>query len=314
MKKRLLFLVVLIVASALSLAAQSLLDNPDYKKSVELKTQAAQAFDRGDYDKAAEFANQAKDFAARSDQYVAKMVAMYKANGAIRLAKSKISAVDQLGWNTKYPDPYGMATSALADAQKAFGAEDYATAFDKATEASAAADALAKVDAEAAIAEAKTAQTTADNLDGKTNYPKEYADGVTALFEAAKSYDGGDYPSASTRARDATKDFGLIKMVEKPTPTPVVVEEVKIEWPAVYIVRLIPKRRDCLWRIAEYPFIYNNPLKWPVIYDANKKNFRDPGNPNLIFPGQKLQIPAIKGETREGTYDPAKTYTPLPKK
>ena len=51
-----------------------------------------------------------------------------------------------------------------------------------------------------------------------------------------------------------------------------------------------------------------------MIYEANKKNFRDPGNPNLIFPGQKLSIPAIKGETRDGTYDPAQTYKPFPKK
>jgi nucleoid-associated protein YgaU len=84
--------------------------------------------------------------------------------------------------------------------------------------------------------------------------------------------------------------------------------------PAVYIVRLIPERRDCLWRIAEYPFIYNNPLKWPVLYEANKKTFRDPSNPDLIFPDQVLNIPAIKGESRSGTWDPKKTYDPLPKK
>ena len=49
-----------------------------------------------------------------------------------------------------------------------------------------------------------------------------------------------------------------------------------------------------------------------MIYEANKKTFRDPGNPNLIFPGQKLQIPSIKDEARAGTYDPTQTYQPFP--
>ena len=84
--------------------------------------------------------------------------------------------------------------------------------------------------------------------------------------------------------------------------------------PAKYVVRLIPERRDCLWRIAEYSFIYNNPLKWPVLYEANKKTFKDPSNPDLIFPGQVLVIPSIKGEARDGTWDSKKTYQPLAKK
>ena len=82
--------------------------------------------------------------------------------------------------------------------------------------------------------------------------------------------------------------------------------------PALYIVRLIPERRDCLWRIAEYPFIYGDPLKWSLIYEANKKNLRDPSNPDLIFPGQELQIPSIHGEKREGTFDASKRYEPVP--
>jgi nucleoid-associated protein YgaU len=312
MRKYLLILIALVMASAMSLAAQSLLDNPSYQKSVELKAQAAQAFDEGNYDQAAEYANQAKEYAALSDQYVAKMVAMYKANGAMRQAKESLAAAQKRGWDRLYPDPYGQAAGSLQEAQGAFDSEDYATATDKATEAKDGADALVKVDAEAAIAEADGALKTADGLDGSRNYPKEYAQGNVALAEANSSYEGGDYPSAAARARDATAAFALIKAVVAVTRP--VVETPKIEWPAVYVVRLIPARRDCLWRIAEYPFIYNNPLKWPVIYEANKKTFRDPGNPNLIFPGQKLTIPAIRGETRSGTYDPATKYEVFPKK
>ncbi|HEY9595459.1 MAG TPA: chitobiase/beta-hexosaminidase C-terminal domain-containing protein, partial [Spirochaetia bacterium] len=34
----------------------------------------------------------------------------------------------------------------------------------------------------------------------------------------------------------------------------------------VYTVRLIPDRRDCLWRIAEYQDVYGDPYKWPSIW------------------------------------------------
>jgi nucleoid-associated protein YgaU len=56
----------------------------------------------------------------------------------------------------------------------------------------------------------------------------------------------------------------------------------------VYTVRLIPERRDCLWRIAEYDFVYGNPLLWPKIWRRNRKLIQ---NPDLIYPGWQLVIP-----------------------
>ncbi len=58
---------------------------------------------------------------------------------------------------------------------------------------------------------------------------------------------------------------------------------------STYTVRLIPERRDCLWRIAENDEIYGDAWKWPAIYSANKDQIKDP---DLIFPGQELVIPA----------------------
>jgi nucleoid-associated protein YgaU len=56
----------------------------------------------------------------------------------------------------------------------------------------------------------------------------------------------------------------------------------------VYEVRLIPERRDCLWRIAEYDFVYGDPRLWPQIWRRNRKLIQ---NPDLIFPGWQLVIP-----------------------
>jgi nucleoid-associated protein YgaU len=56
----------------------------------------------------------------------------------------------------------------------------------------------------------------------------------------------------------------------------------------VYTIRLIPERRDALWRIAEYDFIYGDPFLWPKIWRRNRKLIQ---NPDLIFPGWQLIIP-----------------------
>ena len=62
-----------------------------------------------------------------------------------------------------------------------------------------------------------------------------------------------------------------------------------------YTVRLIPERRESLWRIAEYDHIYGNPRLWPRIWHRNRKLIQDP---HLIFPGWQLYIPPaqVSGE------------------
>jgi nucleoid-associated protein YgaU len=384
MKKYLLILIVFVMASGLALAAQSLLDNPDYQKSLELNAMAVQAFDEGDYDAAAEYAVQAKEYAILSDQYVEKMLAKSKADRAIAQAQEKMAWADGIDAANLYPEPYARATEEYASSIASYDAEDYPEAeararstleavdaiaaaaadaaiaqakdkiawadgidanalypdlYAKASDAYTAAvdaydaqdylgsaswaqkavedvDAIAVADADAAISQAKDAISAAELIEAPVNYPGEYEQATAALSDALAAYDSQDYLTAAERARACVAALVGVKPKEpEPVVVAVVVPEVKKpEWPAVYVVRLIPARRDCLWRIAEYPFIYNNPLKWPVIYEANKKTFRDPANPNLIFPGQKLKIPSIKGETREGTFDPSVTYEPFPKK
>jgi len=155
----------------------------------------------------------------------------------------------------------------------------------------------------AALADIDNAQARYDwavSKNAANNYPELLGKGGSELDAAKAALKGEDYKGASDKARAALVTLSSVKEFAP--------------LPEKYVVRLIPARRDCLWRIAEYAFIYNNPLKWPVLYEANKKTFKDPSNPDLIFPNQVLVIPSIKGETRSGTWDPKKTYNPLPKK
>jgi hypothetical protein len=81
--------------------------------------------------------------------------------------------------------------------------------------------------------------------------------------------------------------------------------------PAQYTVRTWASSRDCLWNIAGRSWVYGDPTKWRVLYEANRARLPEPNNPNLINPGMILDIPPIKGEARQGMWDAARTYPPL---
>jgi nucleoid-associated protein YgaU len=103
---------------------------------------------------------------------------------------------------------------------------------------------------------------------------------VTYLDEAkdqwaqgVKAFNAGDLPLANECFLQAQKlvDTYLAMAVDK-----------------VYTVRLIPERRDSLWRISEYKEIFSSPWDWPKIWKRNQKLIQ---NPDLIYPGWQLIIP-----------------------
>jgi nucleoid-associated protein YgaU len=148
--------------------------------------------------------------------------------------------------------------------------------------------------AETAMSDAQKRIAWAISKNAENNYPEHLNSANIELLKAKKYYNEADYLGSSDAAN---KVMDILSEVREFAPLP-----------ARYIVRLIPGRSDCFWRIAEYPYVYNDPLKWPELYEANKKILKDPSNPDLIYPGDVLVIPAIADEIREGTWDPKKTY------
>jgi hypothetical protein len=74
---------------------------------------------------------------------------------------------------------------------------------------------------------------------------------------------------------------------------------------------------DCLWRISEDK--YNSRYLWPAIWDANRLSIINPddfeesyykkiSNPNLIYPGQVLKIPALSEEDKKLVESKSKYY------
>ena len=218
---------------------------------------------------------------------------------------------------------YKKAKDLLAQSQTALDAGDYDAANSLAQQAQ---DQLAKSDdyvatmtqfyrangwlsqANDRIAYAKSIKADANFKDA---YDKAVADAATAKTALdAKSYD--DSITASKSALDALKDIKVV-VAEAPAPAPAPEPAAPAppatpDLPEYYTVRLVLPLRDCFWRIAAYPWVYNNPWKWRLLYDANKTVIGDPNNPDLIEVGQRFVIPSLAGETRSGDYDPTKEY------
>lgn len=123
--------------------------------------------------------------------------------------------------------------------------------------------------------------------------------------QAVSAFGVGDYDAAAELARRAKAELALISGAAgatssaAPAATPL---------PATYTVRLIPEQRDCLTKIAGYPFVYGDPERWPILYQANKATLKHPENADIIIPGEVLIIPSLAGEQREGSFDPSFEY------
>ena len=127
MKRSIIFIVILglLVFSALSAGAQSLLDNPDYKKAQELQRQSEQAYAEGDYDKAFEYAEEAKRYIERSNAYVTRRVLTYRANSWLKRAISRVNYFKSVGVDPQYADVFAQAQEDLAGAQRSFDSGAY---------------------------------------------------------------------------------------------------------------------------------------------------------------------------------------------
>lgn len=149
----------------------------------------------------------------------------------------------------------------------------------------------------------------AKSIAADVNFKDQYSLASSRVTGAKVTLDAKEYETSvelSKAAIEALKDVVPVAAAVEP------VKDTGPSWPEFYEVRLIPGRRDCFWRIAEYPFVYGNPWKWKMLYEENKWQIPDADNPDLIEPGIVLKIPSLAGEKREGLWDPDASYPPLP--
>ena len=138
--------------------------------------------------------------------------------------------------------------------------------------------------------------------------------------QALKAKDDGNYDLAADLARQAKAELALAQAPapapvaeaaaeQAPQPAPEPAPAPSLALPASYTVRAIDAgEKDCLSKIAGYPFVYGDRRKWTVLFKANKQTLKHPKNVDLILPGEVLQIPSIAGETREGSWHEGGVY------
>ncbi len=108
-----------------------------------------------------------------------------------------------------------------------------------------------------------------------------YGKARDALVEAAQRADRARQMALDARAKEkvATAPAPLAPPVEE---EPVIIEEPDVDTSHVVV------KGECLWWIAEYRQIYNDPFQWPLIYKANRDQIKDP---DLIYPDQIFRVP-----------------------
>ncbi len=145
-----------------------------------------------------------------------------------------------------------------------------------------------------------------ESIKASERYAAEWQTAQTKFTAAQDGYQNKQYQNsivASQAVLDALKNIQPARAAVV-TQQPATQEPAPPTLPEFYVVRLIPDRRDCFWRIAGYPFVYGDPLKWPLLYKENMQMLQDPKNPDLIQPGMVFKIPSVNGEKRQGTYKP----------
>jgi tetratricopeptide (TPR) repeat protein len=132
MKKTILFSLIIVglLFATSSATAQSLLDNPDYKKAVELQRQAEEAYAEGDYDMAREYSRQAKEYTERSNAYVENRLLIYRANSLLKSAQERVSYFKSVGVLPEYQGYLDQAEKDLAQAKAAYDAGRYQESID----------------------------------------------------------------------------------------------------------------------------------------------------------------------------------------
>ncbi len=208
------------------------------------------------------------------------------------------------------PD-YKKALDLQAKADSAYAGGDYQAAYDYAEQAkqySAKAEDYSstlalRYRASNWLSLAKKKLSDAEDLGAETRYPEEHKQAVDNYAQAQVAFKNAKWEESIEFSKNVVA--WLANVVPAAPEEPVLPREQPV-FPKYYIVRLILDDRDCFNKIAGFHWVYNDCYQWRPLYQANKNVIRQPNNPHLINPGQVFVIPSLRGEIREGTYDPAK--------
>jgi hypothetical protein len=224
-----------------------------------------------------------------------------EATSALAVAKRRMDWAVSIGAEQQYTDQYEQANSAYNDALTAQKAEDWDKTTDRANAVVAVVDAIETLkagEANDAMSIAKERFDWAVGVNAADNYPD-------AMTSAGASYALGE------EALVAQDWNGAIMSADAVMNALANVSD-RAMLPAQYIVRTWQGVRDCLWNIAGYPWVYNDPFQWRTLYNANRDKLPNVNDVTSLEPNTIIDIPSIRGETRSGAWEEGKTYPDMP--
>ena len=207
-----------------------------------------------------------------------------------------------IGAEQQYADQYGKANSAYDDALAAQKSKDWDKTTDRANSVIAIVDTIETLkigEAEDAMSTAKERLDWAVGINAADNYPDAFTSASASYSLGEKALAVKDWNGAIVAADGVMNALASISD--------------KAVLPAQYTVRTWESVRDCLWNIAGYPWVYNDPFQWRTLYNANYTKLPDINDASSIEPGTIIDIPSIRGETRSGMWEEGKTYTDMPR-
>lgn len=124
MKKLLSILLSFIIFSTFIFAV-SYDDNEYQRKSRAYTELANRSYDEGDYDAAVEYAKLAEDYAQKSADFIQRMLARTEAEQDMNKARTRFTWAKQNKAETRFPEAYANAETALSAGSEAFDSENY---------------------------------------------------------------------------------------------------------------------------------------------------------------------------------------------
>jgi nucleoid-associated protein YgaU len=289
---------------ATAIGAKTFFPEP-YTKADTAYHDALEAKDAEDWDGALVAANKVLTLLAEIDALnearIARMRKAQETDRAIAAAKERLDWAASIGAGAQFHDTFMEAENAYKTAVEARGADDLdaaQAAAERVTRAIARIEVWKREEANGAIVAAKERLDWAASIHGDTNFPDAYRAATTAYAEAVQARSEQDWEKTIAAANRVLDSLASVHEI--------------FPLPAQYRVRTWLSVRDCLWNIAGYPWVYNDPFQWRRLYEANRLKLPDIDNPNFVLPDIILDIPSIRGETREGLWDENRSYGPLP--
>lgn len=170
---------------------------------------------------------------------------------------------------------------------------------------------LLRSEADTQIRVARNRLVWARSIKADENFPEMYNESMSLVEQAQVAFSGEKYEEAkklALQSMDALAGLQEMDDERKRLEEEALAKARKGVYPEYYIIHDWNKTKDCFWNIAAKPFVYNDPHKWEVLYEANRGVLDNASNPDIIQPEIKIRIPSLAGEVREGTYDPEQEY------